>query len=871
MNPGAIYSKTGKGVQEASGRTSLLSRADRAVLVQIDGKTTFAELKGKFDKISPEQLEALIARLDRDGFVREVSGGVPSAPSAAAPAARPTAPGPEAASARPGRAETPTGPARRSGSADLDFTQISAAADRRDSAAYETDEESQARRMAEEAEAIARAAAEARAKAEAEAKAKAEAEAKVRAAREAAMRLAAEARARAEAERRAREEAEERARREQEELRARLEEERRAREEAEHRAREEAERRAREEAERLAREEAERVRREAEERARREQEELRARLEEERRAREEAERGAREGAAAVADLHGAETQIVTTIAGGPPVAGSPPAGALDSAVPSEDALLADFEAFARREEEERRAREEELRRRKEEGARRQREEEARRQREAEEMLAREAEERRRRLEEERRLLEEADRRAREEEERRLREVEARKREALEALAAARDQVPAEVPEPAGDLGGQELRHRAERVAARQRSEHASAAIGRAPPAARPRRWGRSVAVALFTVLAAGLTAVHFIPQPAADYERLASEAFGLPVRIGNARFSLWGGIQLRFEGVSVGRMLKAERVRAGVGLAALGGGATDIAWLQLEEAVLEQAAVAEALLGRLRGGELRIGEIRAARLRLEGPLELPQLDVEAIFGPDRALQRVELRGPEKLYAKIVRDSGQARVEVTAERFVLPFAPALALRTFAAQGRLGADAFTIGQFDGRVLDGVIEGRGELRWHPVWSFTGTLQAKNINAAVFAPALVSEGRLEGSGTFTMSAREPSRLTESARLQGAVRVEKGTVGSFDFVRAIQSRGVQSGGRTPFNILAAQVSWERERVQLRGIALEAGALNIGGTFEAVPAGAVSGRLFAELRTPARLIRETFSLGGTLAAPTLSQ
>ena len=815
MNPGAIYSKTGKGVQEASGRTSLLSRADRAVLVQIDGKTTFAELKGKFDKISPEQLEALIARLDRDGFVREVSGGVPSAPSAAAPAARPTAPGPEAASARPGRAETPTGPARRSGSADLDFTQISAAADRRDSAAYETDEESQARRMAEEAEAIARAAAEARAKAEAEAKAKAEAEAKVRAAREAAMRLAAEARARAEAERRAREE--------------------------------------------------------AEERARREQEELRARLEEERRAREEAERGAREGAAAVADLHGAETQIVTTIAGGPPVAGSPPAGALDSAVPSEDALLADFEAFARREEEERRAREEELRRRKEEGARRQREEEARRQREAEEMLAREAEERRRRLEEERRLLEEADRRAREEEERRLREVEARKREALEALAAARDQVPAEVPEPAGDLGGQELRHRAERVAARQRSEHASAAIGRAPPAARPRRWGRSVAVALFTVLAAGLTAVHFIPQPAADYERLASEAFGLPVRIGNARFSLWGGIQLRFEGVSVGRMLKAERVRAGVGLAALGGGATDIAWLQLEEAVLEQAAVAEALLGRLRGGELRIGEIRAARLRLEGPLELPQLDVEAIFGPDRALQRVELRGPEKLYAKIVRDSGQARVEVTAERFVLPFAPALALRTFAAQGRLGADAFTIGQFDGRVLDGVIEGRGELRWHPVWSFTGTLQAKNINAAVFAPALVSEGRLEGSGTFTMSAREPSRLTESARLQGAVRVEKGTVGSFDFVRAIQSRGVQSGGRTPFNILAAQVSWERERVQLRGIALEAGALNIGGTFEAVPAGAVSGRLFAELRTPARLIRETFSLGGTLAAPTLSQ
>ena len=33
MSPFAIYSKTGKGVQEASGKTSLLDRAERAVLV----------------------------------------------------------------------------------------------------------------------------------------------------------------------------------------------------------------------------------------------------------------------------------------------------------------------------------------------------------------------------------------------------------------------------------------------------------------------------------------------------------------------------------------------------------------------------------------------------------------------------------------------------------------------------------------------------------------------------------------------------------------------------------------------------------------------------------------------------------------------
>ena len=48
MNPTAVYSKTGKGVGEASGKSSLLSRADRAVLASIDGKTTFADLQIKF-------------------------------------------------------------------------------------------------------------------------------------------------------------------------------------------------------------------------------------------------------------------------------------------------------------------------------------------------------------------------------------------------------------------------------------------------------------------------------------------------------------------------------------------------------------------------------------------------------------------------------------------------------------------------------------------------------------------------------------------------------------------------------------------------------------------------------------------------------
>ena len=69
MNPTAIYSKTGKGVQEASGRTSHLSRADRAVLAAIDGKSTVADLNAKFDKFSESKFHQLIEKMDKDGFV----------------------------------------------------------------------------------------------------------------------------------------------------------------------------------------------------------------------------------------------------------------------------------------------------------------------------------------------------------------------------------------------------------------------------------------------------------------------------------------------------------------------------------------------------------------------------------------------------------------------------------------------------------------------------------------------------------------------------------------------------------------------------------------------------------------------------------
>src|SRR3954468_15456753 len=84
MTPSAIYSKSGKGVQEASGKTSLLSRSDRAVLSAFDGRITVKEVADRVGKPFDGKFEQIIRQLERDGFVREVAAGAPAAPGAPA-------------------------------------------------------------------------------------------------------------------------------------------------------------------------------------------------------------------------------------------------------------------------------------------------------------------------------------------------------------------------------------------------------------------------------------------------------------------------------------------------------------------------------------------------------------------------------------------------------------------------------------------------------------------------------------------------------------------------------------------------------------------------------------------------------------------
>ncbi len=715
-----------------------------------------------------------------------------------------------------------------------------------------------------------------------------------------------------EAEERARKEAEEKARREAEE-KARLEAERKAQEEAERVARE-AEERARKEVEEKARREAEeKARLEAEEKARREAEE-KARLDAEQKARDEAERKSKEEAESKAkreaeekarkDAEAASALAATTAAAAAAAMPAAPATApVPSAGPSiNDSLLADLDSFSVREDEERERKEAE------EKARKAAEEQARLAAEAK--SRREAEEKKQREEEELRRKEAEARAAREAEERAAREEEERKQKAKESRARLMTDVQA--PKVAGPAKGKDEfdddidisdadldlddvkadvkklakarpedaekghdRHPGEPAQGKGKArkpgkdEDSQPSVPREPAKVRrPVKWGKPAAIALLVVVLGGLGVLQVMPLSNAQYEKLASEAFGQPVRIGAVRLSIFTGAQLRFEGVSIGEGVRIATIQAQPQFGSLFADKKVFSKMSIEGLTVPQENIGASLFGALKGDGLTIGRISATKVKLVGALPLPDFDVDVALGPQGVVKAVTIKSAEgKLEGRIEPQGDSAAVEINAGSLVLPFAQAVTLSDLSFKATANAREMTVGSWNAKLFDGIASGSARIAWGAQWKVEGEMRVKQMNASVLAPGLMSEGRADARGTFAMAGTAPDKLAGDARLEGVFSVSKGVLGSFGIARALQAAGTQTGGRTEFSELTGSGTYDKGHVQLRDLKLSAGLLSANGALEIDTNGRLSGRINAELSSQ----RGTFALVGTSKEPQIKK
>jgi hypothetical protein len=225
---------------------------------------------------------------------------------------------------------------------------------------------------------------------------------------------------------------------------------------------------------------------------------------------------------------------------------------------------------------------------------------------------------------------------------------------------------------------------------------------------------------------------------------------------------------------------------------------------------------------------------------------------------------VRLSG-ERISGLLTPKGDSVAFEVALGNFAVPFLDKFPIPDFGMKGSVSRQGMTISEFDGRLYDGTVVGKGRIQWGAQWSVQGEIQGRSMNAAVFAPQLISEGRFEGKGRFAMAGADPAKLHEVARLDGGFTVTKGALGSFDLSRALQSSSAQASGRTPFSELEGSLAYANGALAFRELKLTAGLLHANGSLDVDASRGISGRVSAELRGQ----RGTFFIGGKLQDPQL--
>ncbi|HYF43800.1 MAG TPA: hypothetical protein VEA35_15335 [Ramlibacter sp.] len=330
-------------------------------------------------------------------------------------------------------------------------------------------------------------------------------------------------------------------------------------------------------------------------------------------------------------------------------------------------------------------------------------------------------------------------------------------------------------------------------------------------------------------------------------EREASQAVGLPVKLGRLQLSLWPLPAVAVEQVVVQSQppLTLQSIEATPVWRSLLGDSPALAELAVRRATLPQPAIAAIA-----------ASLQKKKQAAPGPRG-PEPDLARRFPRRLVLEEVtwvDARGrPMTLnaQARLLPEGGaleSASAEVVAGRFAGARAD---LRT---EGEAWALKAQIG-------GGTIAGPLTLSQRPAsWLLEGRLVTQNVEvAALTAPAKPLSGRLDAQTTLQAEFRDPGAITDVLRSQTRFTVRQAVVHGLDLAQAVKSVGTSRGGQTALDTLAGQLNTQGRAMQLTNLVASSGLLAASGQLALAPDRSLSGRVTVELGSA--------SLGGALGVP----
>jgi len=214
--------------------------------------------------------------------------------------------------------------------------------------------------------------------------------------------------------------------------------------------------------------------------------------------------------------------------------------------------------------------------------------------------------------------------------------------------------------------------------------------------------------------------------------------------------------------------------------------------------------------------------------------QLTGIDGQLNFGPAGKFTNAQLSANAGKYTVSINSAPGAKLlaDIKVSASALPLLPSWNFDELDAKGEISGDQLLISEFDGRILEGTLQGNARISWNSGWHADGTLTAKKMAMKDFTKLL--DGSVDGAAHFRMNSTDLAGLTDSAVLEGNFSSADGLIGGLDIVETARMHSTQNlpGGRTHYDGLSGDFSYAKGGYHFTQVKINGGVMSALAAFD---------------------------------------
>lgn len=366
-------------------------------------------------------------------------------------------------------------------------------------------------------------------------------------------------------------------------------------------------------------------------------------------------------------------------------------------------------------------------------------------------------------------------------------------------------------------------------------------------------------------------------------EQAASDALGVPVRIGGLRVAVLPTPRLNVNDVVVGsdEDFTVESVAVIPSIFSLLSDVKTISSLQLKRPVMKKSALdIIAALGK--DGEEKTGpatvtirEIGIQKAKLVWPdMELPEFNVDVLMTPDNKPESAQIATVDgKVKIDLIPEKGRQLITMTARSWTLPVGTPLLIDKLDSEMVLVGSQLDIQKLDIELYEGKVSTNAVLNWQKNWELNGKLNVAGVEVAkpvsMVSKSTQLSGKLSGDGSYKASAKEPAKLMDQLYADFKFKVLNGVLDGVDLAKAATLLGTKGGmeGQTRFDTLTGVLNVSGKQYHLRNLDIVSGLLKASGDVKIKPNKELDGEMKVEIKKGATLAAIPLQISGTTDKP----